>query len=234
MLYLLVQGRVFWRGLLADRVPAEKVESGEHLLDCTRRRVARRGQQARGHSRIRRRRLTLIPPRDEVGVVERIVGRVDDEFKRVDDFEFASVQGSKERTDDDGCGARYIAGVLGLDRSARVVFTDAENRQRMPGVPTRGPPSAFSFIRSEKGGAEGSHTVLLSGLACSPWLSSTLGDDEGAAEPKVEVEVASFCISHYCPLQILSTDHAGSTIMRKRLSQLISLLLHRMRIEDQG
>lgn len=39
--YLLVQGRVFRGGFLADRVPAEKVESGEHLLDCTRRTVAR-------------------------------------------------------------------------------------------------------------------------------------------------------------------------------------------------
>ena len=40
--YLLVQGRVFGGGFLADRVPAEKVESGEHLLDCTRRSTARR------------------------------------------------------------------------------------------------------------------------------------------------------------------------------------------------
>lgn len=65
-------------------------------------------------------------------MVERVVGRVDDEFKRVDHFEFASVQSSEERTDNDGC--RCITGVLGLDRSARVVLADAENRQRMPGV----------------------------------------------------------------------------------------------------
>lgn len=38
---LLVQSGVSRRRLLADRVPSEKVESGEHLLDCTRRTVAR-------------------------------------------------------------------------------------------------------------------------------------------------------------------------------------------------
>lgn len=105
-------------------------------------------------------------------MVERVVGRVDDEFKRVDDFEVASSQSSEQRTDDDRRRGGGIARVLGLDRSPRVVLADAEDRQRMPGVRDIR-ASVSRFLRScRKVGAEESHTMLLSGLACSPWLQA--------------------------------------------------------------
>lgn len=165
-------------------------------------------------------------------MVERVVGLVDDEFERVYDFEVASVQGSEQRTDDNRGGGGGIASVFGLDRSARIVLADAENRQRMPASVRRSVVSESPSFAAGRG-----LWVITYNATFRPCVlvmaSGTLSDEEKAAEPKVEAEIAKCCISHYVSLQILPTDHAGS-ILHKELSQLIPVFLHRMLIEDQG
>lgn len=66
----------------------------------------------------------LVPPRRKVGVVE-LARRVEREFERVDNVNVAALLGAEEAADDsDG-------GIARVERLARVVVRDVEERERM-------------------------------------------------------------------------------------------------------
>lgn len=102
---LFVEPSVGGRGRVADGVPPEEVERGEDLAE-------------------------LVSPRRKVGVVECEVevgrgGVGEREFERVDDVDAAPLLRPEEPTDD------ADVGVVAVERLARVVVRDVEERERM-------------------------------------------------------------------------------------------------------
>lgn len=109
--------------------------------------------------------LTLIPASDEVGVVEAGFG-VDDEFERVDDFEFAAALGPEEGADDDWLVWAVVR--CCLDARPGEMLADAEDRERMP---AHSPRSSARCRRSgQPGDAQGDFEAFCAGHDCAASL----------------------------------------------------------------